>query len=170
MACALTQGYAQVCRDNSGGIKRFYIAEWSTAWAYTVSGGTIVTSTSGAPTFFKYEQELETGTFDENIQASRTNGTLFFDQDVTMVLFKMQASLRNEVYLLAQNRLFIIARDENDKYWLVGRQRGAMLEPSKAGTGTARGDRNGYELKFKGMESVPAEELSAAVVAALNLT
>lgn len=170
MACALTQGYALDCRDNSGGIKRYYIAEFTTAWAYTLSGGTIATSVSGAPTFRRYEQELETGSFEEPIVPSRTNGTLFYTQDVTMVLFKMQASLRNEIYLLAQNRLFIIARDENDKYWLIGRTRGAMMEPSKAGTGTARGDRNGYELKFKGMESVPAEELSATVVAALSLT
>jgi len=170
MACALTTGYSLDCRDSNGGIKRFYIAEFTTAWSYTLSGGTIATSVSGAPTFRKYEQEIETGMFEESIQTSRTNGTLFYEQDLTMVLFKMQATLRNEIYLVAQNRLFIIARDENDKYWMVGRQRGAMLEPSKAGTGTARGDRNGYELKFKGKEALPAEEVSATVVAALSLT
>lgn len=169
MACALTQGYAAGCRDSNGGIKKFYIAEWTSAWAYTLSGGTIATSVSGAPTFRAYEQEIESGMFEESIQTNRQNGTLFYDQDITMILLKMQASLRNEIYLVAQNKLFIIARDENDKYWIVGRQRGAMLEPSKAGTGTARGDRNGYELKFKGKEALPAEELSAAAVASLLL-
>lgn len=170
MACALTTGYTSDCRDNSGGIKRFYIAEFTTAWAYTIASGAITVSTSGAPTFRKYEQEIEVGSFEESIQTNRQNGTLFYEQDLTMVLIKMQAVLRNEIYLVAQNRLFIIARDENDKYWITGRQRGVMLEPSKAGTGTARGDRNGYELKFKGKESLPAEEISAAVVTALALT
>lgn len=169
MACALTQGYAQVCRDSNGGIKRFYIGEFSTTPTFTIASG-VITAISGAPTFYKYEQEIETGSFEETIQANRQTGTLYYDQDVTLVMFKMQAVLRNEIYLLAQNRLWIIARDENDKYWLVGRARGAMLEPSKAGTGTARGDRNGYELKFKGKESVGAEELAPALVTTLGLT
>jgi hypothetical protein len=170
MACALTQGYVAGCRDSNGGIKKFYIAEWTSAWAYTIASGAVTVSTSGAPTFRSYEQEVESGMFEESIQTNRQNGTLFYEQDITMILLKMQATLRNEIYLVAQNKLFVIARDENDKYWLIGRQRGAMLDPSKAGTGTARGDRNGYELKFKGKEALPAEEISATVVTALALT
>lgn len=170
MACALTQSLSLDCRDSNGGVKKIYVANWTSAWAFTVTTGTVTASTSGAPTFYGYEQEIETANFTEAIQANRVNNSLFYEQDVTAVLYKGAATKRNELYLLAQSRLFVIVRDENDKYWLVGRQRGAMLEPSTFNTGTARGDRNGYELKFKAKEALPAEEVSATVVTALGLT
>lgn len=169
MACALTSNLTLDCRDSIGGIKRFYVSEWASGTTWTVTTGT-VTAVSGNGTFRKYEQEEETGLFEEQWQASRENGTLFFEQDATMIFYKGQATTRNELLLVAKNRLFIIARDNNDKYWLMGRQSGAMLEPSKFTTGTAKGDRPGYELKFKAKELAPAEELSASVVTTLGLT
>lgn len=169
MSCALTTGYSLPCRDSVGGVKRFYLMEWDSADTLNISGGTVIGWT-GYATFRKYEQEEETSVYSEAIQTSRTNGTQFYEQDLTAVLYKGQASIRNEIYLLAQNRLFIIVRDENDKYWLMGRQHGAMLEPSTFSTGTARGDRNGYELKFKAKEPLPAEEIDSSLVTTLGLT
>lgn len=169
MPCALTTNLSLDCRDSIGGIKRFYVATWASGASFTIVTGT-VTVASGMGTIYKYEQEEETGLFEEQYQASRENGSLFFEQDATAIFLKGQAATRNELLLLAKNRLFIIARDNNDKYWLIGRQTGAILEPSKFTTGTAKGDRNGYELKFKAKEPLPAEELSAAVVTALALT
>lgn len=170
MSCALTTAYSLDCRDSIGGVKKIYFGVWSANTSWTITTGTVTAIVTGAPTFYGYQQEIETANWAEQIQTNRANGTLFYEQDVTAILYKMQATLRNEIYLLAQNRLVIIVLDENGKYFMLGRQRGAMMEPSTSGSGTARGDRNGYELKFKAKEPLPAEEVSSSVVSTLGLT
>lgn len=168
MSCALTTGMTTDCRDSVGGIKAFYLGVFNTTGTTSITTGT-VNGWTGSPTFYKYEQFDDTGSFTETIQTSRTNGTKFYKQDLTAVLFKGQAATRNEILLVAQNHLFIIIRDFNDKYWLMGRQHGAMLAPSTFQTGTQNGDRNGYELKFEASEPLPAEEIGSGLVVTLGL-
>lgn len=168
MACALTQGYTLDCRDNVGGIKEKYVTEHANITAITAASGIITAITMASGTMFrKYELEKETGSFTENIQTNDANGTIFYEQDSVMPIRKLQASLRNEIKLLAQNRLVIIEKDRNGKYWLLGENNGMELQPSTAATGTAMGDFNGYTLNFKGKEENPAQEVSSGIISGL---
>ena len=67
--------------------------------------------------------------------------------------------MRNEIVNLAQADLLIIVKDQNGKYWLLGQVNGMSMAASIAQTGTAYGDRNGYELNFEGAEPAPANEI-----------
>ena len=80
----------------------------------------------------------------------------------------MQAATRNEIALLGQIRLVAVVEDRNGKYWYYGKENGLMREGGNGGTGTAMGDRNGYELIFTGDEKDMAFEVSSSVITTLE--
>ena len=57
-----------------------------------------------------------------------------------------------ELLLLARARVYVIVQDNNDQYWFLGAANGLEMTAGTAGTGTAFGDRSGYELTLSGME------------------
>lgn len=166
MACALTSSYILDCRDNVGGVKKVYFTELANVTSFTSASGVITAITMVSTKVFRvYELERETGEFTENITTSAENGTLFYEQDLTVPIRKLSATLSSEIKLLAQNRLVAIVLDRNGKYFVAGKNNGMELEPSTGKSGKAMGDYNGYNLVFKGKEEDFAFETSGAVVA-----
>ena len=104
----------------------------------------------------------------ENITASVENGTVFYGQELSIILNKLQANTRNEILLLAKNNLLAVVQDGNDKYWLLGKVNGADLTGGNGATGTAFGDRNGYTLTFTANEPALAPEVSSSIIAGLT--
>lgn len=169
MPCNLTSGYSLDCRDSIGGVKTIYITELANKSSITAASGTITAFTlTAGKKFWTYELMKETASLTENIVTSDTNGTVFYEQDLTFTIRKMQASLSQEIKLLAQNRLMIIVLDRNGKYFLLGQNNGAEMQASSAATGTAFGDMNGYTLAFKSKEESPANEVAANLIAGLT--
>ena len=170
MACSLTQGYTLGCRDSVGGIKEIRFIEFALVTGIALSSGNVATgiTTSGSSKFWKYQLPKQTSQFTETVNPSTENGTLFYQQDLQVVLNKMDASLRNELLLLAQNRLIAIVLDRNDTYWMLGRNNGLELSAGTAQTGTAMGDRNGYDMTFTALEESPMVTVSSGIVAALT--
>ena len=163
MACILTSGYTLDCRDQIGGIKQVYFCERNASSTFTQSTGTISAFVlCGSTSFRKYEQNPETATFTEAITPSEANGTLFYDQDLEIVIPKWNVTLRNELYLLAQQPLWVIIKDANDTYKLMGATRFASMQPSTTTNGKAAGDMAGYTLKFKAKEPVAAYFVSSS--------
>ena len=70
--------------------------------------------------------------------------------------------------LLAKNLLVAVAKDNNGKYWYLGKTRGIDLTAGSATSGTADADRSGYTLTFAGSEPELAPEVNSAVAAALT--
>jgi hypothetical protein len=167
--CALTQDYSFGCDTGVGGTKECYLIELENIASYTESSGTLtaITKVSGK-IFRKYQLVLETANFEEDIQGNRQNGTLFYPQKGTIVINKQNVAVRNEILLLAKNRLVVVIKDNNDTYRLFGREFGLMLQTGTATTGTAWGDRNGYTLNFTGAELELAPFVNASVIATLQ--
>lgn len=169
MACALTQGYNLDCRDSLGGLKTIYIIELENVSSVAIASGTVTGITKlSSKRFWKYNLEMGTSNTAETITGSRENGTVFYAQAVTAVLNKQQSSVRNEIKLLAQNRLMVVAVDRNNNSWLYGYEFGLMLNAGDITSGTASGDRNGYSLPFNGEEREPAYAVSSAVISTLE--
>lgn len=174
MACALTQGYNLDCREGIGGIKEVYIIELANVSSMTEVSGvvTAITKVTGKR-FWKYSLVRETSNTNEDIVGSQENGTLFYTQTVNIILNKRQASVRNEIMLLAKNNLIIIAVDnavpgQTQKAWLFGKTQGLILATGNAASGTAWGDRNGYTLPFTGNEPELAPEVLSTLIANLE--
>jgi hypothetical protein len=168
MACALTQGYTLDCKDSLGGIKALWLISHANVTGVTEASGIVSAITKAASkVFYKYELVKNTGALTETITASVENGTVFYAQELSVVLNKLQANTRNEILLLAKNTLMAVVQDANDKYWLLGRYQGLDVTGGTAATGTAQGDRNGYTLTFTGGEKELAPEVASSVIASL---
>lgn len=169
MACALTQGYTLDCRESLGGIKAVWLIAQGNVSSVTEASGIVsaITKASGK-VFYKYELVKNTGAMTETITASVENGTVFYAQELSIVLNKLQANTRNEILLLAKNTLMAVVQDSNDKYWLLGRYRGLDVTGGTAVSGTAQGDRNGYTLTFTGQEKELSPEVNSGIIAGLT--
>lgn len=168
MACALTQGYTLDCKDSLGGIKAVWLIAHANVSSVTEASGIVSAITKAASkVFYKYELVKNTGALTETITASVENGTVFYAQELSVVLNKLQANTRNEILLLAKNTLMAVVQDANDKYWLLGRYTGLDVTGGTAATGTAQGDRSGYTLTFTGGEKELAPEVASGIIAGL---
>lgn len=167
--CALTQGYSLDCKDNAGGVVAVWIANYSNVSGVTAASG-IITAIAKANNgrFYKYEQYRATAEAFEDITGNNESGTVFYAQTVNIAMRKMQASVRNEIKLLAAALTVMVVQDRNGKYWYYGETLGMDLNTGKISTGKASGDKNGYDLTFTSEEPSPAQEVSAGVIATLT--
>jgi hypothetical protein len=169
MPCVLTQGYNLDCRMNYGGVKELYVIEFENVSAITEVAGVITVITKVATkTFKKYNLIAHTAEADEALAASREMGTLSNKQTIKFPINKMTTAVRNELMLLAQNRLIFVFIDENGTGWMYGRDYGLMLDTSANKTGKVLADRNGYELSFSGDEKNLAYEVNATALGTLT--
>jgi hypothetical protein len=169
MACALTQGYALDCRDSLGGIVEVYFTEAANVTTTTQASGVITDLTKAAgKRFWKYALVKDTSMFNQTMTASVANGTVFYGQELQIILNKLQTNTRNELLLLAQNSLVAVAKDSNGIYWYLGKTRGIDMTANEASTGTAQGDRSGFTLTFSGSEPELAPSVTSTVYNALE--
>ena len=172
MSCsALTAGFLDLCNDGTGGIEKIFIAN-GPVQSITESAGTITAITVGGAAltpsdFFVFETPRQTSSLTETTTVSQENGTLFFDQQLTMVFNRLEASKRDQLLLMAQSTsMVIVAKDGNGKYWSVGVEKGAFMVSGSATSGVAYGDRSGYEIVLGGLEASPIFEVSSTIVEA----
>ena len=170
MACSnLTAGFTLDCNDANGGIEKIFIANGPVE-AITASAGVVTAITVGGSAltpadFFEFEVPRQTSSFTETINASQENGTVFYDQALTMVFNKMEAAKRNQILLMAEaTSMVVVFKDNNGKYFSVGLERGAYTTAGTSVSGTAYGDRNGYEITISGTEAAPAYEITGSIV------
>ena len=168
MPCSLTQSYALDCRDSLGGITEVYFIEFKNVSAITEASGVVSAITKGSGKVFrKYELVPATSSLTETFNANVQNGTVYYGQELSIILNKLQINTRNELLLLNKNVLMAIATDNNGKYWLLGKTNGINVTGGSGTTGTAQGDRSGYTLTFSAMEANMAPEVSSSIIAGL---
>lgn len=167
--CALTQGYELNCFEGMGGASDVWLIEFANVSGVTHASG-IITAIGKANNkrFWRYKQRRGTCEAKEELQKNLEAGTSFWNQTIAMVMTKMQASIRNELVLLGQNRLVAVVKDRNGKYWYYGKEDALEMTQGLIGTGLANADRNGYGLTFTAAEKEPALEVNASVIATLE--
>jgi hypothetical protein len=149
-------GYALGCRDSVGGIKTIYVQGWNATGTVNTNGsGTVTGFTGFSSGFYEYDLTKATSSMTETLNASIENGSIYYTPEVTFTINKLQVAVRNELRLLARNRLLVIVQDNNNRYWVLGAANGLEATAGTAGSGTAFGDRSGYEMTLTGMEPDP---------------
>jgi len=177
MACELTSNVSLDCRENLGGIKTIFLASATgDDISLSFSGGS--TNTNGAVTgitwgstsiedlttlgenSFEFQQPRQSASLTETGNFSEENGTAFYQSVLTMVINKLDYSKLNTLDVLGRNtKLVCIVQTNNDNYFLVGNETGAIVTSSTAESGTAFGDRNGLSVELTGFSKSPAYEL-----------
>lgn len=168
MSCYISSGVALGCSDGIGGIKKIYIVGGATGevtgFTYNASGAITGATSAASTTLYGFELKRNTSSLSQNTTKSFENGTIFWEQVLTAILFKYDQDKRNQLLILGQNdQLQIIAIDQNDVQYMLGQVNGMYLSGGSAATGTAFGDRNGFELIFTGQEAEPARVIDGAL-------
>lgn len=168
MACNLTAGFTLDCKDSVGGVKAIHLIDFAST-GFTVSGGEVTATTIASGNVYTYEMPKGVGSMTTTTNVSTENGTVFNQTDVVARLRKLATTKRNELKLLAQNRVFCIVQDNNDIYWLVGKEYGCDITAMTSETGTAMGDNYGYNFTLSAIESESPYLVQASVVTALSI-
>ena len=174
MSCLLTSGISKGCRDNSGGLKRVLLTNKENITSVLPAiGGTsdqgIITGITGATSqvFYEFVPNKMSSNWVENIQSNPQNGTIGYEQVVTLMFAKNEASKRNQIKLMGQAEMVAIVEDYNNKYFYLGEVNGLEVNGGNSSSGTALTDMNGWTVTLQGMEHEPAREVTSSIVADL---
>jgi hypothetical protein len=166
--CLTTSSICKGCRDNVGGIKAAYVIAGCVTGVTENAAGEILTVGATGGTVYEFQVEKNTSNFIETITPSLENGTVFYQQDLTLVFFKLQQAIRNQLRLLAQNTNLKVFVETNDgSIFYLGEDFGMFLSAGTGESGTAFGDRNGYSITLQGLEKEPARELAGPLASTL---
>lgn len=170
MPCNLIAGYTIDCREAVGGIDAVFFIEHANITSFGESSGTITAMTKASgKRFWKFEvPSRSTANASSNPVGSTENGTLFFDQTVTLPVNQRDATTRNIVTALAKNKVIAVTKDKDSVFRMYFKGYGGFLEGGTGQTGAAAGDANGYVLPFVGQEKEDFFVVSASVAAALE--
>ena len=160
MACNITAGRLEGCKDAVGGLNAIYFVNFSDMGTLTAVDETITAISETTPSAFKYDLK-GTSTFEQSLTSSRDNGTTFAEQTLTVSLKKQDSTTHKEIKLLAYGRPHVIIEDNNGTLWLMGEEFGSEMNAT-ASTGASLGDKSGYELTFSGMERGFAKQFVGA--------
>lgn len=165
----VTSGYCgSLCRNSAGGVKRFYIVNTADIDKTSITYGTDgeLTEMTIDGNIFPYVPYVDSASWSENINVAPENGTIFYEQTANLVLGANQQALRNIVDELSKAaNLVVFVLDNNDRMWMIGDPTGkrvTWLSSGDSNSGTAFGDRNGWNLSLMCRNSAPAIEVIPA--------
>lgn len=167
MACELTQGRPLDCKDIMSGVRNIYFAQHEDLTVTHAAGAVsqIAGASGYSAGYYRYRIPKGQASMTETINASVENGTVFYDGAINLKLHKLTVDDRNEIRLLAQNRLIIFVElyqttSGKNEIWAFGVENGCELTAGTTTSGAAFGDLNGYDLTFMSSEANPCLRLS----------
>lgn len=166
MACSITlKGLDFTCKDNVGGLKRVWLADWSAADLTFVSSSKTVTFSSTA--FKLYRFRTGNASMTSTLNADEANGTCFVQTDLNMKFTKYDTDMREEAAQILKGNVAAIVEDNNGHCWALGLEHPLTLSAGSVQTGAAMGDMNGLDITVQDFSSTLPYEANAQNVADL---
>ena len=169
MACEMTVGFNdRTCTNGKGGIKSvllFPVSAISGAIGLTLNEITSLTVT-GETYLYKLKSNLSSYT--APIKVNKDNGTLWYEQTLTMILSSDTKELRSEIHLLAQNEICALVEKADGTIVALGLEEGLQVNDGGDYTsGTVKSDRNGHTIVLFGMENNEVPDVASGVYTTL---
>ena len=165
MACLLTHGRAEVCKEFVGGIKSIYFINYGTLGAITydstVDEEDAIATIAGVSTLYKYDLK-GANSFEQTLTSSRENGTTFVEQTLTFTIKGQDVITTKQMKLLAWGRPHVVIRTNANNFFIAGLEHGMEVTTGVISNGTNMGDLNGYTMTLVGAEAIPANFLNVA--------
>ena len=167
-ACLATSTINLGCASNVGGIKTIYVLPNVTGATTNIDDEII--SISGSGNAYEFAVQKQTSSLTETLNSSLENGTTFWSQQVIAVFHKIDADKRNQLKLLAVNRgIKLIVEDNNGSlFYLGGDFGGGFTSTATGATGTAFGDKNGYDITFDFFSKDPMRLIDGSLSTVLS--
>jgi len=166
-SCYATSSIDLGCASNVGGVKTIYVVPVITGTTEATSPNDgVITNIAGSGTIYEFSVQKQTSSLTETLNSSLENGSTFFQQDLIAVFHKMDSDKRHQLKLLSTNRgISLVVQDNNDTFFLLGEDfDGGFMSASSNATGTAFGDRNGYEVTFTTYSKDPMKICSGSTI------
>lgn len=151
-SCGITlKGIDFSCKDNVGGIKNIWLADWNAA-APSVNQkrftATIRTGSEPSYTYvFKlYRIRTGNGSMTSTMNADEANGTVFVQTDLNMKFTKLTEDGRNEVAEILRGNVAAIVETNTGEFYGLGAEHPLTFSAGTADTGAAMGDFAGYDV------------------------
>jgi hypothetical protein len=166
MACAITAGRSEPCKDSLAGLKNVYFInediDSSNLIYYNATLPPPIVYTDdiyyvqNIASLYKFELKSNENVYDQEIVTSRENGTTFFRQTLTIKLKKQDVATHNAIKTLAYAKPRILVENNEGQFFLVGLLRGCDVTSGNINNGASVGDFSGYSLTFQGEELEPS--------------
>jgi hypothetical protein len=160
MACNLSAGRLEVCKESIGGIQGVYFINYTTS-SFTTDANGLLTAVPSGSVLYAYQLKGSSA-YTETVTTSRNNGTTFFSQALTLNLKKLTNEMTTQLKTMAYGRPQVIVWTNNGDALLLGKTLGCDVTAGSIQTGGALGDLYGYSITLTGMEQLPAAFLSGS--------
>ncbi len=163
MACDISKGRLEPCKDSLGGLKAIYFINYDSGlYANCDFTDEEITSLTSSVDCYKFELK-GANSFDEANENSRENGTSFWTGTGTFVLKKQDLATQKELKLLSYGRPHIVVEDYNGNFRLAGIKNGCECVVNTA-SGASMGDLNGYNITATSQEGEMAHFIDSAIM------
>lgn len=168
MACLLTTGRTEPCRDAVGGLKALYLLDFVEDSFDVSDDGVARAIDAGIIDVYKYDLLADGNTFVESGGApDESTGTSVVTQTGTAVLKKQDVATANEINILKKARPVAVWKFRDGTYKVQGISDGTVISVETA-SGGAKADFNGYTLTLTSTELYLAPTLDSATVTAFE--
>jgi len=163
MACEMTNGYNdRTCTNGKGGIKSVLLFPVSAATSTVVDNVVTVLTVTGETFLYKLKSNLSS--YAAPIKVNKDNGTLWYEQTLTMILASDSKDLRSQIHLLAQNEIVALVEKADGTIVALGLDEGVQVNDGGDYTsGTVKSDRNGHTIVLFGMENNEVPDVDGTV-------
>lgn len=155
MACTIyaIKGMGQECAGAVAGLKRILIGlsrEWVVTDASTSAAPHSVTIAAAAdadnPTFYDYYIMDESSSLSSTLTVNNANGVKYYNNVINATWVRMRPEKHIELMALANEKLIVIAQDNNNEYWVLGKDGFVTATEETAQTGQSFDDLSGYQV------------------------
>lgn len=165
------------CNRSIGGVETVYIALTSNVSAIGTTGTLGATSSAnavqvnsitmvGSAKFYKFELERELSNFTNPLVANNPNGTVYFDEILTLIFNNPDALVYNQIAILSKNAITAVVKLRNGEWVILGSENdGLIANGGEAASGVAAGDSNRRAIQFRGFSETPAKHLNSTAQA-----
>ena len=159
MACLLANGRGLECREAVGGVRKVYFANNGSMGTFTIDSDGQLTVVGTAASVYEYALNPQGSEYVETVTVSEENGTVFYEQVLTLSLPNLSKDALKYLKVLSQGRFQVFVEDNNvneanglGQCYLVGAYNGATVTGGTVSVGKALGDMSGYTLTITGRE------------------
>jgi hypothetical protein len=159
----------RTCTNGKGGIKSVLLFPLGNVTNSVILAGTneVTTLTVSGETFL-YKLKSNLSSYTAPIKVDKNNGTLFYEQSLSMIIASDNKELRSEIHLLAQNEVVCLVENADGSIVALGFGEGLQIADANEYTsGVLKGDRRGHVIVLNGMENDEVPDVDPNIYATL---
>jgi hypothetical protein len=170
MACNLTLGYSLPCKNEVGGFRAIYLANFAD-YGFTLNSaasGHNLSSVGTLAEVYKYDLKNSGNSYVETINSNRDAGTTSFTQVMTAVVTGLNEDLDFQLKMMAFGRPIVFVETNGGKVFAMGVTLGAELSGTNKNIEGALEGAVNASLTLTATEPDPSYLLTSSAVTAMK--